>query len=555
MIKTILSLYTVLLFGVTVFAQSGTLDTSFDPGTGADNYVSTTAIQNDEKIILGGNFTNYNGAGRIRIARLNPDGSLDTSFDPGTGANTFIHTIAIQNDGKIIIGGDFTNYDGTGRNRIARLNTDGTLDTSFDPGLGANAVIYTSAIQNDGKIIIGGNFTNYDGTGRFRIARLNSDGSLDTSFDPGSGAGSSHIRTMVIQNDGKIIIGGEFIYYNGITRNRIARLNADGSLDTSFDTGSDINNTVVTVALQNDGKIIIGGYFTNYNNSGINRIARLNSDGSSDITFNPGTGANSNVNTSAIQNDGKIVVGGQFTSYNGTGINCIARLNSDGSLDTSFASGTGANIGIYTTAIQNDGKIVIGGTFTDYNGIGINRIARLNVDGCAITNIDVEEVTCTSQDVYSVTLTVFYENAPTSGTLNVANFNFPITGSPQTITLNNLNSAGYVGNPVTSQAFFSAEASCEYIMNNFWVVPDCSEMGVDELDLQNIVSLYPIPVISTLYIEVNENTKIKIINLLGETVATQQLHTGNNNVDVSSFSNGIYFLNAENGTSIKFIKQ
>jgi uncharacterized delta-60 repeat protein len=224
------------------------------------------------------------------------DGSNDLSFNAdkinlGDGPNSTIQTTAIQADGKIIIGGFFTSYNGTAINRIARLNADGSLDTGFNPGMGANNTITTTAIQADGKIIIGGGFTSYNGTAINLIARLNADGSLDTSFNPGTGANSA-ITTTAIQADGKIIIGGAFTSYNGTAINRIARLNADGSLDTGFNPGMGANNTISTTAIQADGKIIIGGAFTSYNGTvARNRIARLNADGSLDTGFNPGTGA------------------------------------------------------------------------------------------------------------------------------------------------------------------------------------------------------------------------------------------------------------------------
>jgi uncharacterized delta-60 repeat protein len=174
------------------FSQSGTNDPTFNPtdrgfgfGDGANGATYTTAIQSDGKIVIGGNFTSYNGTASNYIARLNTDGSLDGGFNPGTGANNYILTTRVQSDGKIIIGGHFTTYNGTARNRIARLNTDGSLDAGFNPGTGADSYIGTTAIQSDGKIIIGGGFTSYNGTARNYIARLNTDGSLDAGFNPG----------------------------------------------------------------------------------------------------------------------------------------------------------------------------------------------------------------------------------------------------------------------------------------------------------------------------------------------------------------------------------
>jgi uncharacterized delta-60 repeat protein len=358
----------------------GTLDASFDPGTGANNNIHTTALQSDGKILIGGWFTSYNGTGRNYIARLNADGTLDTSFDPGAGANDRIHSIALQSDGKILIGGWFTSYNGTGRNYVARLNADGTLDTSFDPGAGANYIIETIVLQSDSKIIIGGGFTNYNGTGRNRIARINTDGTIDISFDPGLGA-NDMIYSITPQPDGKILIGGWFTSYNGAGKNHIARLTENGELDASFNSGTGANNSILTTALQPDGKIIIGGSFTSYNGTGRNRIARLNSDGTLDVSFTVGSGSNNTIWTTALQSDGKIIIGGEITSYNSNGRNYIARLSEGGALDEIFYPGTAANFWIYTTTVQPDGKILIGGRFTSYNGTSKNRIARLNSDG------------------------------------------------------------------------------------------------------------------------------------------------------------------------------
>ena len=358
----------------------GTLDGTFNSGTGANNAVRTSTIQSDGKIIIGGSFTSYNGTAINYIARLNADGSLDGTFTVGTGANASVFTIFIQSDGKIIIGGDFTSYNGTTRTRIARLNADGTLDGTFTVGTGANNTVYTSSIQNDGKVIICGYFTTYNGTARNGIARLNADGTLDGNFNVGTGV-NNIVWTSSVQSDGKIIVGGGFTSYNGTSRNYIARLNADGTLDGTFNSGTGANNSVFTISIQSDGKIIIGGQFTSYNGSTINRIARLNSDGSLDAMFNQGIGANNYVETHSIQSDGKIIIGGDFTSYNGTSRNYIARLNADGTLDGTFNPGTGATNTVVTNSIQSDGKIIIGGGFTTYNGTARNRIARLNADG------------------------------------------------------------------------------------------------------------------------------------------------------------------------------
>jgi uncharacterized delta-60 repeat protein len=409
--------------GIARLNANGSLDTGFDPGSGVNAGVRSIVLQGDGKVLIGGDFTTYNGTERDGIARLNADGGLDTSFTSSNGANASVRSIALQTDGKVLIGGNFNTYNSTARNRIARLNANGSLDTGFDPGSGANTDVVSIALLADGKVLIGGSFTSYNGTARSGIARLNTnggldtgsnlgsgasnevnsialqadgklligggnrverlyaDGSLDLSFNPGSFGTNTEISSVAAQADGKVLIGGRFTSYNGTARDGIARLNANGSLDTGFNPGSGANNEVHSIALQVDGKSIIGGSFTSYNGTGRNRIARLNADGSLDTSFDPGIGVDGPVLSIALQADGKVLIRGDFTSYNGTERNCIARLNVDGSLDTNFDPGSGANDKIHTLSLQDDGKVLIGGNFTIYNGTARTRIARLNPNG------------------------------------------------------------------------------------------------------------------------------------------------------------------------------
>jgi uncharacterized delta-60 repeat protein len=412
--------------GITRLNADGSRDTTFNTGTGANSDVLTTAIQSNEKIIIGGDFTLYNGTTRVRIARLNTDGSLDLTFNPGTGANNRIQTISIQN-GKIIIGGQFSSYNGTALDGIVRLNTNGSLDNTFNTGgSGASGTVNTISIQTDGKIIIGGNFLGYNGTGRGNLARLNFDGSLDNTFSGSAGDIYASVFTTSMQKDGKIIIGGDFTTYYYTARNYIARLNEDGTLDNTFNVGTGASSTVSTSIIQNDGKIIIGGYFTSYNGTLINRIARINTDGSLDTTFNPGTGANGGISSILLQLDGKIIIGGGFTSFNGTARNYIARLNADGSLDMAFNPGTGASGIVYTTSIQSDGKIIIGGQFISYNGTGRNRIARImGGDLVMINNIS---PTCFGQCDGAATANSFFGRPPYTYLWNNGQTTQTITG-------------------------------------------------------------------------------------------------------------------------------
>lgn len=328
-------------------------------------------------IIVGGDFLNFNSTGATRIAGLNSDGSLNSGFNTGTGFDASLRCIVPQSDGKLLCAGIFNNYNGTARGLLARLNSNGTIDSGFAP-TSLSAMYWRSiALQSDGKIIIIGDFTN-------RIKRLNSDGTTDTSFNSGTGIGGGSIieRCVSVQSDGKIIVGGNLTSYNGTSRNRILRINTDGSLDTGFTIGTGFNNVVWDVLVQSDGKIVASGAFTSYNGTAINRIARLNTDGTLDTGFSIGTGFDAIAYALAIQTDGKILVGGIFTTFNGTSSNGIARLNTDGSLDTGFSVGTGFNAtSLWTIKIQTDNKILVGGRFTTYNGTTKNNIARLNTDG------------------------------------------------------------------------------------------------------------------------------------------------------------------------------
>lgn len=384
----------LLLFGGKAQAQiDGTLDTSFAIGSGFNQAVMATAVQSDGKILVGGWFTYYKGTEQNHITRLNIDGSIDTSFNTGLGfsgiGNTYVDTITVQTDGKILIGGRFTSYNGVDQNLITRLNADGTMDSSFNIGSGFDVGSFNSvnsiAVQSDDKILIGGRFVSYNGKNQAAIARLNTNGTLD-NFSAGFGS-ADMVESIAIQSDGKIIIAGAFTYnYILGKQNDIVRLNANGTHDPSFEIGTGFdgaptNPIIQSIVLQPDGKVLVGGWFTTYKGLTQNRIARLNTNGSLDTSFAVGTGIeNYSVGTIALQSDGKIVLGGNFISINGTSQRCISRLNHNGSVDTTFNIGAGFS-GIITNikaiSIQSDGKIVAGGYFEKYQGVTQNRLARL----------------------------------------------------------------------------------------------------------------------------------------------------------------------------------
>jgi uncharacterized delta-60 repeat protein len=357
--------------------------------------------QSDSKIVAVGAFETYNEITNYKIARLNSNGHIDNSLSTGTGFGSiikYVYSVIQQSDGKLVAVGDFTSYNGVARNNIIRLNSDGSIDTSFNigTGFGEVATVFDSEIksiiqQSDGKLVVGGDFDTYNGISKNNIIRLNSDGSVDTSFNIGTGCNGT-VKSVIKQSDNKLVLGGDFNNYNGTAKSKIIRLNSDGSIDTSFNIGAGFNNTVHSIAQQSDGKLVIGGFFFTYNGVSKNGIIRLNSDGSIDTSFNIGTGFNSVVYSIIQQSDSKLVIGGNFTSYNGVSRSRIIRLNSDGSIDTSFNIGTGftndSGAPRYVNSIiqQFDGKLVVGGEFNAYNGVSRGRIARLNSDGTLDTS-------------------------------------------------------------------------------------------------------------------------------------------------------------------------
>lgn len=421
----------LFLSAVAVFAQSPSAADGFDPNVDGNVYVLAT--QADGKLLVAGQFTSLRpgvGASAIRnnLARLNPDGSVDATFDPN--ANGPIRALVLQSDGRIVIGGDFTSLQPNGaattttRNRVARLNANGTLDLTFNPNISGGTLPQVNALafQPNGKLVVGGRFTTVQpGTtpaARNHVARFNADGSLDAAYNPNP---NSIVLALVSQleasnfsgtpraavGDGKIVIAGGFTSLQpsatGVvtTRNRIARLNANGTVDSEFDPNA--NNAVAALAVQRDGKIILGGSFStlqppgNENSATRNRLARLNANGTLDSEFYPNFGGN--VVAIALAPDGDVMVGGQFTSVWGRGTITtqrpyIARLNPDGSLDTGFSASANSTVAAF--AFQPDGKVILGGYFTSIQSRGLatgalrNRLARVGADGTLDTTFQVD---------------------------------------------------------------------------------------------------------------------------------------------------------------------
>jgi uncharacterized delta-60 repeat protein len=398
-----------------LFAQSPSAADGFDPNV--DGTVYSLLTQPDGRIIVGGQFSSVRGSPRNNLARLNADGSLDESYNPNP--NGPVRAIVLQPDGRVIVGGDFTTLQPNGsgavlnRGRIARLNTDGSVETTFNPNLGGDLQpqVFALALQANGQVLVGGSFTNTHPTAplgapttRNHLARFNADGTLDGSFNPNPNA---MVLTIALHVESKIIVGGGFTTFQptgdtGVsTRNRIARLNPNGTVDSEFNPNS--NNGVTSVVVQRDGKILLGGFFTTLQPPGDEsaasrtHLARLNVNGTLDSEFFPRV--EGNVLALALQPDGGILVGGTFSSVWGRGTpvssrNNVARFAPDGTLDESFAPTLNAAVNAF--ALQSDGKVVVGGLFTRAlpqgasSGVVRNHVARFNADGSLDANFELD---------------------------------------------------------------------------------------------------------------------------------------------------------------------
>src|SRR6266513_494859 len=325
-------------------ALAGALDMNFAPriASPADT-VGAVVLQPDGKLLVSGLFgivgTTLLGPDITHIVRLNVDGTLDPSFNAATAG-----TPILQADGNVLL---------NSQSWVRRLASDG----SIDPGLFLQAYIntntfygiYTVVSQPDGKIILGGDFLGINGQARRYLARASRDGTLDVSFntDIGPDLGLAvYVTVAAPQPDGRILVGGKFATADGADRHQLARLNSDGSLDPSFNPKGGPNAPPSIVLVLPDGKILIAGAFSIFDGVGRAGLARLNGDGTLDTSFDPGSGIGGDYvtpDTVAVQPDGKVLVGGRFTSFNGTtGISGIVRLNPDGSVDNTFDIGSGA---------------------------------------------------------------------------------------------------------------------------------------------------------------------------------------------------------------------
>lgn len=331
---------------------------------------TTVAMQADGRILIGGSFASVNGLTRNNVVRLNTDGSVDTTFtDPGVSSE--VKTLAVQPDGRILIGGSFTTVGGQPRHAFARLNADGTLDTSLaDPDF--NADVWAIAVQPDGRILVAGDFTEIGTHMQNYFVRLEANGAFDSTFaDPQLCCNVA--REVALQADGSVLIGGFFSQVGGTTHFYLARFSTDGTFDPSFpDTTENIVPGPIVVAP--DGSIFVG--------AGGDIVYKLDVDGAPVAGFTSAV-ADATIDGLSLQPNGKILISGIFQNVAGVPHHALARLNTDGSLDNAFGDlhfsfdASNANGYIYGIAEQADGNSVVVGNFSLVNGEARQYVARV----------------------------------------------------------------------------------------------------------------------------------------------------------------------------------
>lgn len=375
--KQLLTFGIAIMTSLTSIAQIGSIDTDFNLGTGfgPDQWTGkceTIIQQPDGKLLVGGQFETFNGNPAYYIARLNLNGSVDNSFtspfDDSWGA--VVRQVKVLPDGKILVCGGFLESNNSVLPGIVRLNSNGTIDQNFTAPSSVTSVS-TFDVQSDGKIILG------------NLIRLNADGTQDNSFNAGTGIsggtgfGGVRVNKLVVQPDGKILIGGHFGSYNGNSSLLLARLNSDGTIDGAFNANANFSpafdgfyGQVYTIKLLPNGKIVIGGNYGN-TNSLATGVDRLNADGSLDATFQTTHSTDLRNYALDVQSDGKVFAANvNFGAPSEAFV--VERYNPDGSLDTTFPRKY-VNNDVKDLIIQTDGNITFVGYF-NYNPTGIMRL-------------------------------------------------------------------------------------------------------------------------------------------------------------------------------------
>lgn len=350
-----------------LWTGAGSISTPATGPVAVNGTISDSIVQPDGKVLIAGSFSQVRDAGRVNIARLNADLTLDTTFNPGSGPNSLIEAMALASDGRIYIRGYFTSVSGTRRKYLARLHPDGSLDSSFAvPGDGVSSSSFDMAVQPDGRILLYSNFAISINHGSSAyIWRLNLDGTLDRNFL----SAVDDARSLSVLRDGRMIVSGTFPLSSPNTD--VNRLMPNGMLDETFT--EQLSPFVYQVSSLPNGRALAYGSFNA-------RLSRLKADGTTDDTFT--APSFSFVFDLALEPlpDGRTVIAGAFRDLGGTLRMGIARLQQDGSLDPSFDPGLGTTGTINDVALAANGDLIVVGSFNSFGGVPASNFAVLKND-------------------------------------------------------------------------------------------------------------------------------------------------------------------------------
>lgn len=358
--------------------RAGMLDERFKQNGWPDRIVFASVRNPDGSYIVGGNFTTVGTNVCSRIARYDADGILDPGFNRHGSMNDEVYAIVRLPDGKLLVGGQFATVYGQNTGHLVRLHPDGSLDKTF-PVTVPDEYVHTIVLQPDGKILIGGKFQKLTPGKkmRSRIARLNADGTIDESF--ASTTADDAVDRIFLQKDGRIIVGGKFTRFNGAVHSHIVRLKPDGTVDPTFSSGQGFNGNVLALEMQADDKIWVGGTFTKYGGAPANYLVRLNPNGSRDRTFlaNPGDGPNAFIGVICREGPDLFWVGGNYSLFSRNSRSRIVRLKTDGSLDPDFHAVSGMDGSVRSFSLVPGDSMLATGNFKSYGGLPRPHVIRV----------------------------------------------------------------------------------------------------------------------------------------------------------------------------------
>lgn len=443
MTALLIAMLSIAGLGQAAFAlpTTGVLDTSFNSGgSGFTNGgVETTTVQSDGKVLVGGSFTSYNGTTVGRLVRLNTNGTIDTTFSnvgagfSGTPSGVpSVFSILVLPDSSILVGGRFLNYNGTAVNHLVKLSSTGVLDPTFVTNVGTiTGPVMNLTRLSTGDIIVAGQMSVFNSASVGAIAKISDSGVMNATFNTNIGTGFTYgaqgasLWSVAELDNGNLVIGGG--YFDSLKGNplsNIASISADGTPVSSFNTqlGAGAGGPVYSVKKQSTGKVVISGSFSTFKGIPAKNILRLNSDGSVDSSFNGGgtTGFNGAVAKMTLDANDKILIGqnGPIYTYNGTAATQILRLTVDGLVDTTFTGGTVGSSTLTSITIAPSGDAYVGGYFSaaTYQGSSVTRFMRLSVQAPTISPAS----QTISSNVGSTVATTAYTAAGFSGALTYA---------------------------------------------------------------------------------------------------------------------------------------